>query len=468
MMRFVPCRWLPFLLLVAAQAGPAAGRQPEPTFDRVLEAFRAGAYVDAARDFDAVADRDPADPRATAARVMAAKALYRAGLFRDAVSALEAFIGRHPSSRYAADARRTLGLALDAVAASARTPVEMGVVLSLSGGEALQTQALFNGIRMAVDAHNATAQRPVRMVFREIGADPSSAGAAVRTLAAEGIRVVVGALFSDQARAAAEAAQGAGVVFMAPLATDESVSAGRTLAFQANPTFDVRGRAMAYMAVSGLLLGTLGTISDDEPLGSSRRMAAAFAEEAAALEAEVPVAILLDSPDDWYRLDAVLRADTLRGIRGLYLPITGEHPDRIAGAVLSSLGRLGLDVRVLGNAAWHDLPIAAQATRYSVTYTNDYLPDPSRGETAAFDAAYRAFAGVRPDRLVHAGYDVTSFLLEATAAPGLDAEATDLADAIRHFPAWEGVAHRIHFEGGQVNRALFYHRYRDGKVELFR
>jgi ABC-type branched-subunit amino acid transport system substrate-binding protein len=327
---------------------------------------------------------------------------------------------------------------------------------------------MFNGIRLAVDRHNATAVRPVRMVFREIGEDPSSAGAAIRTLAAEGVRVVIGALFSDQARAAAQAAEGAGVVFVAPLATDESVAAGRTLAFQTNPTFDVRGRAMASMAVNGLLLRTLATISDSRPLDNSRRMAAAFEEEAATLGAEIPLAIRLDSPGDWYRLDALFPGDTLRDVRGVYIPIAGEYPDRIAGAVLSSLSRMGADVRVMGDAAWHGLPIATQGARYQLTYANDYFPDTSRTTTAAFDSTYRAFAGVPPDRLVHSGYDVTSFVLAATAAAGLDADADVLADAIRAFPAWEGIAHRIRFDGGQVNRALFFHRFRDGRPELFR
>lgn len=456
------------ILLLATLAGSAAGRQTARSFDDAVATFQSGAYEEAARYFALVAERDPDGPDATAALAMAGKALYRAGAYDEAVAALESFTRSHANSRYRDDAARTLELARDAVEAGQRTAVEIGIVLSLSGEEVVQTQAIFNGIRLAVDAHNATAERPVQMVFREIGDDPASAGAAIRTLAAEGVRVVIGALFSDQARAAARAAEGAGVVFVAPLATDESVSSGRTLAFQANPSFDIRGRAMASMAVNGLLLKSLGTIADSEPLGGSRRMAAAFEQEAATLEAEVPLAIRLKSQTDWYRLDSLFPADTLRGIRGIYLPIAGDYPDRIAGAVLSSLSRMGADLRVLGDAAWHGVPIVTQATRFQLTYANDYFPDTSRAVTAAFDSTYRAFAGVPPDRLVHSGYDVTTFVLAATADDGLDADADRLADAIRAFPAWEGVAHRIHFDGGQVNTALFFHRVRDGHVELFR
>lgn len=466
--RVIPRAAALVLAALLAFAGPAGAQQVDPAFDAALSSFRSGDWDAAAARFDAVAADHPDGPNATAALVMAGKARYRAGRYGEAAATLDAFLERHPDSRYAADARATLGLARDALAALAARPVELGIILSLSGDEALQSQALFNGIRMAVEAWNQTADRPVRMVFREIGADPGTAGAAVRTLAAEGVRVVIGGLFSDQAREAAAAAESAGAVYVAPLATDDHVSYGRSLAFQANPSIETRGRLMARMAVNGLLLRTLATVAAPDARDLSFRMTAAFIDEARSLGAEVPIEVQLASPADWYRLDTILSADTLRDIRGLYMPLAGAQTDRTAGAVLSALDRMRTEVRVLGNAEWHDLPILTQASRYATTYTNDYLPDTTRADTRAFRAAYLAFAGIAPDRLVHAGYDVTRFLLQATAGIGLDGGARVLADALRSAPAWEGVAHRIHFDGGQINRAMFYHRYRDGRLELLR
>jgi hypothetical protein len=60
------------------------------------------------------------------------------------------------------------------------------------------------------------------------------------------------------------------------------------------------------------------------------------------------------------------------------------------------------------------------------------------------------------------GYDATRFLLGALDASG----ESSLADRLRQAPRYRGLAHRIDFGGGQVNRALFLMGYRDGEPVL--
>jgi hypothetical protein len=70
------------------------------------------------------------------------------------------------------------------------------------------------------------------------------------------------------------------------------------------------------------------------------------------------------------------------------------------------------------------------------------------------------------------GYDVTRFVQEAATklkVAGQDSsDPVQLADAIRAAPPFDGIGIRLDFRGGQVNQAMFYHRYRDGRVELLR
>src|SRR5690606_25039764 len=99
-------------------------------------------------------------------------------------------------------------------------------------------------------------------VFRDAGNDPARVQAALRALLDEQqADLVIGPLYSEQARAAAEVAEQRGVVLVAPLATDERVSEARRFVFQANPTLTVRGELMARMAVYGLRLDSIGVVA---------------------------------------------------------------------------------------------------------------------------------------------------------------------------------------------------------------
>jgi branched-chain amino acid transport system substrate-binding protein len=445
--------------------------EADSLFTESVSAFEAGRFAEAAGEFSRVVSAFPLHRYSTAAAFMEARALYRVGAYQSAGDRFEAFLGQYPGSRYTSEAQRSLRLARDAVASESRQPLTLGIVLSLSEEEASATQAMFNGIRLAVDAHNAAETgRPIRMVFRDIEA--LGADGAVSSTVDAGAELVIGALFSDQARLAAAAAERLGVVFMAPLATDFQVAEGKQFAFQANPSIPARGRLMARFAVNGLRIKDLGVVAEADRGGISEQMAMAFAEEAEALGARVHLVKMLQGPTDWFRMSSLLSADTLSEVRALYAPIAGDRADRLAGALLSGLdGILGTGqpgssarVRILGNAEWHNLPIRSQASRYAVTYSNDYFPDPQSTLSQAFERRYRSLTGTAPGRLAIVGYDLTRYLAGFSSFSG----SGQIRDALWAAPPYEGLGIRIHFGGDQVNRTMYYHRYRDGRVELLR
>ncbi|RMF60645.1 MAG: outer membrane protein assembly factor BamD [Bacteroidetes bacterium] len=436
----------------------------EEVFAEGLDAFKAGNYGLAFRRFQIVIDQYPFNRKTTAAWLMSGKALYRNGAYARAAEVLASFLSMYPSSRYADEARRTLALAREAATQRERPVVTFGILLPMDGPDLPRTQALFNGIRLAVDAHNRTTQDAplIRLVFRNTHNASSDAAAQVRALASEGADVIIGPLYSQEALAAADAAERAGVTLVAPLATDEAVSAGRRYVFQANPTLTLRGRLMARFAVQGLRLQDFGLIAE---LGDSvgERMAEGFYEEAVRLGATVQYYVLLPESRDWYRLPELLGADSLRRVQALYLPIPAEGP-RLAEGVLNSLERSGSTARVLGGKAWHNLPIASRASAFQVTYTNDFFPDPNNPEVKRFEERYRDLAGTPPDRLAYTGYDVARYLIaQRTARPEVPFDRL-----LHEAPPYEGLSLRIDFNGGNVNQALFYHRYRDGRLQLLR
>jgi ABC-type branched-subunit amino acid transport system substrate-binding protein len=320
---------------------------------------------------------------------------------------------------------------------------------------------------MAVDEQNqsATGSNRIRLVFRDIGADAAGAGQAVRSLADEGTGVILGALFSEQAREAAAAAEARRVVFVAPRATDDRVSRNRLYTFQANPTIEVRGRLLARFAVNGLLLRRFGILSGFDNQGISQSMAEAFQDEIERLGSEVVFFKTLQSASDWSRLPDMLDPDSLARTRALFVPLSGRQPERQANSLIQTLETLGADLRVLGNAEWHQLPLGPRADPYGVTYANDFRVDSSDRTTSAFLRSHRSRFGSDAGRLAHVGYDVTRFLLSTMSGHPTPA---DLADALRTAAAFEGTGMRIDFRGGQVNEAMFYQRYRDGRIDLLR
>lgn len=223
---------------------------------------------------------------------------------------------------------------------------------------------------------------------------------------------------------------------------------------------------MARFAVRGLLLQRLGVIAVTDDQGLGERLSDAFVQEASRLGAEINLIKLLHQESEWSALPDSISGDTLRHVDAIYAPMSTNNPVRFAATILDAMDRFGprsAEVRVLGNTPWHNLPLAAQASTYSTTYSNDFfLPDGD--DVRAFNERYRQLAGLAPQRPAYTGYDVMSYLIEAIQSRGN--RSLDLV--LRESPQFTGLGMRIHFDGTNVNHGLFYHRYRDGRPTLIR
>jgi ABC-type branched-subunit amino acid transport system substrate-binding protein len=458
-------------VLLLAPAAPSAWAQPmtastiaaaEGQFEAGLADYRAGNYDDAARRFLAASTDYGYNARTTAAYFMAGKAYYAAGDRERAVSTFASLLSTYPQSRYADEARalRQRALAIP----DAPEPHVLGLVLPVGLDDRPLAQAMLNGVRLAVDQHNGSRPaRQIRIVFRNTGGDAAGARDATQAVIDAGADVVIGPLYSYEAEAAAVAAERAQVPLLAPLATEEAVAAGRRYVFQANPPFAERARVMARYATDELGLQNLGTIA--EPEGVGRAMADAFTDEARAREADVPLDFRLASERDWFRLPDVLQPEMLAGLDALYLPTIGDQGSEHAAGAMRGLEEMGVVPRPLGNESWAGLQASrARAARHQVLFTDVFFVDPLSPDAARFQEAYLRLSGAAPDRLAYAGYDTARFLIDVV--DGRRGETT-IADAMRAAPRYQGLGHRLHFAGGQVNEALFVlgygtRRYADG------
>ena len=469
-----------FLLLLACGTVRAQGVVPrdaeaELVFEQAVDAFEDGDFGMAYRRFRLVYDSYPINRKTTAAMLMAAKSLHRDGKSQEAVDLLDTLIRQYPTSSYLDEAHRVRDFALDRLrgGGGSRQARNLGILLPMGGADAALTQAIFTGIRIAVEENNrSNPNAPVRMVFRASGADAQRAAGAVTELAQQNVEAIIGPLYSSEAVEAARAAERAGIVLVAPLANDEAVSEGRRFVFQANPTIMTHGRVMARFAARSLMLDEFGIIAERDREQISERMAEGFQQEANSQGGDVEFFEVLRSAGDWNRLSEIVGPDSMAAINALYLPFSsGEAANRIDG-VLTSLDRMNLAgrVRVLGNSEWHGTASAARAARYQTTYTVDFNVDAGAAEVQSFLDQFRQLSGRRIDpatttgRLGFTGYDVAKFLLGQITR----SSSRPLRERLRDAPAFQGLGIRIDFRNGNVNEALYFFRYYEDGARLLR
>jgi tetratricopeptide (TPR) repeat protein len=526
---------------VKGQVRDTIPRNPdaELMFEQGVSAFERGDYEKAAERFRLVNDYG-LTRETTAALVMQGKALLRLARYQEAVDVLDTLMERYPNTSYKNEAQRVLHVARERLKESGRRvdTLRVGVALPMTDEFVALSQAMFNGIRLAVDEHNGLRRRYVppsgfqappdsfdvaqtaplygdslaqaegritvttdtdtvrvdslqivteqtgrpdwiaKMHFRRTDGTPDGARAAVDSLLQQDeVDVILGPLFSRTARAAGTVAERNRTLFVAPLATDESVSEGKEYVFQTNPTISLRGRIMARFTSESLLTES-ASIVYEKGATNSERMADGFRAEAKQRGLKVPFTLRLDSPRGWSQLPEVIGEDStitdtmFAETEAFYLPITGRNATGKIQDALTGFGRLNTDARILGNSYWHGLSVVKEASKFTATYANDFNVQTKRPTVQRFIRRYRLLTGDTPDnlssvreqRLAYTGYDVADFLLTTLTPSGPRPDPEDLRSA----PVYEGLGMRIDFREGNVNRAMFFHRYRNNQVELLR
>ncbi|MEM6784531.1 MAG: ABC transporter substrate-binding protein [Bacteroidota bacterium] len=456
----------------SAQPAEAATSAPaEASFERGLVRYESGDYEAAATWFLQAATEYGYTTTTTAAYLMAGKAHYAAGHFPEAMGVFTTFVNQFPRSRYAPEAQRLLEASVRGNRTEPSGPFHLGIMLPVGERDLNFSQALFNGIRLAVDEHNAAnPATPVRMVFRDSQGSSDGARVALGLLASQDVGAVIGPLYSAEALDAAEAAERRRLPLLAPMATDEAVTEGRRYAFQFNPTPTTRARTMARYALDGLGARTLGVVAEQD--GTGGRMAPVFDATATRLGATVPVYDLLGDRRDWFSLTQRLPGSDLSSLDVLYVPLDSRDADQTMRNVVrnldqaGALGRDGPGLRLLGNGVWHTMNEIERASPYGLAYTLDFVPDSARPGGREFAERYRVLSGgVDPDRLAYTGYDTARFLLARLASlPSTeDAPRDALANALRGAGPYQGLGIRIDLAGGQSNQALYLVEVRDGQ-----
>ncbi len=231
-----------------------------------------------------------------------------------------------------------------------RSDVHLGVLLPLMrNGDPTAAkeiaQDVYDGIRLAVDRFAMDPDRRVNVTIVPFDTerDPAIAARGVKTLAADDKLVgIIGPVFSSSAIGAARAAEEAGVPLITPTANANGIASAGPHVFQANPDYEMRGKAMAQYAVKTLGFKRLAILAPSDSYG--RFLAQAFGDEVKRLGGQVLAA-------EWYERKASDLQKQLRAIRraGLHAgsdPLISFGGKKRLGELMKLAG-LGVPVKKL-------------------------------------------------------------------------------------------------------------------------
>ncbi len=428
-------------------------------FDEGMAAFEDANFRRALNYFERVYERRPVHTRTTAALVMAGKALYRSGEYERCLELLNDLERRFPSSNYRSEAGRLRSYAeVQLEHARARSgAIKLGVALPMNPEDRAVTQAIFNGIRLAVRERNGSGNDLVRLVFRDTEHSVQGARRAVSSLVDQDVDAIVGPLYSEEAVGAAAEAERSAVVMVAPLATGDEFTDGRRYVFQANPTIAQRGAYLARWAVLERRFAKVGIVADrnDE---LSREMADGFYREARRMGADVVYYARIFSPLDWSRLTALVGPEVLSAADAVFLAVHADRDRearRLAAEAVRELSTLERAPYVLGSEAFGVASWAGSLRGLEISYVDTYDATESDMELRRFERRFRELSqGDEPGRFALVGYDVAGFLLNLL----LDDSIPSLIRRLEQAGPYEGLGTRMDFTGGQRNQAMFlYH-----------
>ena len=346
---------------------------------------------------------------------------------------------------------------------SPATPI-IGVMLPLSGvsGDASNAASeILEGIKYAVDEYNKAHDVKVGLLIR----DTQRNNKKIEEIRNEfvnipNLRAILGPLFSDEVKEVLNDFKDSGIPIISPTATENGLTDLNRDFFQANPSFEIRGKVMAdyiYYVENKTKISVLNAAEGYSPL-----LADAFINEFTKIGGQILTQQVYHSSQTEYNGQvSKIAADSLI-LEGVYLPLADK---RDVPALLSNFAQVNLDVAIYGNQDWF---LAKGYETYpsmsnKLTFTSDYYIDYSDSTLEEFSRNFFAQTNIDVDRNVLYGYDLAGYLLSVLPyAP----DRASLKNGLESATIYRGLHNNFYFDKSRVNKFLNIVRYRDGKFQL--
>lgn len=129
-------------------------------------------------------------------------------------------------------------------------PLAVGYISSLSGKYAALGSSARDGALLAVEEHNRGSARPLRLVVMDDGGDPARAASAAETLAAQGVRLIIGPFTTASATAMLPVLDRSGQLAIGPSVAGSTLSGRDDGLIKLYPATSEIGRCLGTAALA--------------------------------------------------------------------------------------------------------------------------------------------------------------------------------------------------------------------------
>ena len=385
----------------------------------------------------------------------------------DAKNTLEEIINLYPASEEKIEAEKLLNNSISGnQEGSIITTPLIGVMLpvdtTLSGTQSDAGSEILAGIKYAVSKYNKSHENKVGLLIRNTDRNKDK----IEQIENEFnniplVKAVIGPIYSDEVRYALDAFKDSDIPIISPTATENGLTQIDSNFFQANPSFEVRGKVMAqyiYYVENKRKMSVLNAYEGYSPL-----LAKAFVKEFEKLGGQI-------LKQENYRSNSfelqqpvsLIAADSLE-LQGVYLPLADR---RDVPAILSQFVQDSLNIPIYGNQDWFLAKGYETSPELSnkLTFTSDYFIDFRDTVYQNFSNDFLKETTIDVNRNVLYGYDITRYLLSVVTNFKVSRQL--IKNQLEAKEIMEGYHNNFYFDNDRVNKFLNIVRYRNGKFQL--
>ena len=321
---------------------------------------------------------------------------------------------------------------------------------------------ILEGIKFAVSSFNKIHDQKIGLLIRDTKRDTNEI-LKIKTelLNLPSLKAIIGPIYSDEVKETLKDFNGTDIPIISPTATDNNLTELYPNFFQANPSFQLRGKVMAEYIYFVENKKRMAVLYAEE--GYSPIFAESFIKEFKLLGGKIVATQKYNSDSTSFEKQiSKIAADSSR-LDGIYLPLSDN---RDVPAILSQFVLYNFSLPIYGNQDWF---LAKGFETYpelsnKLTFDSDYFIDYTDSSYQIFDREFYKQTKIDADRNVLYGYDAAEYLL--TTIKDFNVERKTIDDELESKIKYQGYHNNIYFDQDRINKFLNIVRYKDGKFEL--
>lgn len=343
--------------------------------------------------------------------------------------------------------------------------VLVGVMFPLTNGhneKNIFVDQILDGVKYAFHEYNKDRADKIGLIIEDTKSSTDEIIRIIKEFNSDRrIKCVIGPIFSTECADVVKNINLTDLSFISPTATDEDLTEKNEQFFQANPPFDLRGKAFAQYAFFVESRNKFAVLNSIE--GYSTIMANAFVEEIKKLGGQ----IVFKETFNNLALDITSSMSKLKNfineIDGIYLPISKSKD---AELLISELEKLNLRVPIFGTQDWQEAKGLESSTKLNnlIRITSDFFLDYQETRFIEFSKAYSEVLNKEPNRYSLYGYDAAKHLITIlrSSAQSRYGVRMKLNSGLKTV----GFKNNIAFSSKRRNTYLNILKYSDGKFSL--